>query len=79
MRAKLVLEELNENNFPQVSRRDLIDIFYKDYNSADEGTKRIINKLKRKILRYSEEEFIDFVKSNGITIEPLSKNRYYLK
>ena len=79
MRAKLVLDNLNENNFSRVSRRDLVDIFYREYDDSNENMKRIINKMKKKILRYSEEEFLDFVKSNGINIEPLGNNRYYLK
>jgi hypothetical protein len=47
MRAKLVLDNLNENNFSRVSRRDLVDIFYREYDDSNENMKRIINKMKK--------------------------------
>ena len=75
MRAKFINESVEI-----VNKKDIVDLIYLEYPQDDPFSKKVIEKVKKRIMKWSEEKFLDYVNSKGIfTVERLRKNAYYIK
>jgi hypothetical protein len=57
------------------TREEIIRLLFKNVCTEEYIMQRIIKKL----LRCDEPEFINYINRNGIRIEPVIKNKYFLK
>lgn len=63
-----------------ITRRELIDWIYKEYENIDDlQSQKIIKSIKRSLFSIPEEDFLIFMEKCSIHIERLRKNTYYLK
>lgn len=63
-----------------ITRKEVLDLIYSEYDNADPETAKVVNTVKRIFLRMSEEEFMEFANIKmGFNLSPIRKNTYYLR
>jgi hypothetical protein len=65
--------QLNENIY---TRDQIIDLIYSEYKEPQYA--EVLKKIKKKMMRYTDEEFMDMCKNSGIHLEMIRRNSYYM-
>ena len=62
------------------SRREIIYLFYTEYSEASKDIGDIMNRIVLHMLRWSEDDFIEYCNSMfPFKLERIRKNTYYLR